>query len=393
MIKYINRNASKKISKYFTAFPAIALLGPRQCGKSTLANKMISENNNWIYLDLEKASDMRKLNDPELYFSSIGDKSVCLDEIQLRPKLFPELRSIIDIRKRNGQLLILGSASPAIIRQSSESLAGRIGFIELTPFTMSELYNEDDYSINNHWFKGGFPRSWLLNNELSNEWRDNFIKTYLERDIPSLGFNITSSQVHRLLKMIAHSQGQVFNASKLSESLGINRNSLKKWVDILSQTYMVRILLSYEGNLKKRLIKSPKVYIRDSGILHTLLEIDNFETLIGHPSFGSSWESMAIENIIAEYSKYTPSFYRSTNGAEIDLVLSKGTKKIAFEFKASTSPTVSKGFYYAIKDLEADQAFLVIPKGESYPIKKGITVISLEELLRANDSIKSGMQT
>lgn len=376
----IQRKLLDNLLMYLDSFPVVALLGPRQCGKSTLAKMMITESDKWVYLDLERPSDVTQISDPELYFNSIGSKNVCIDEVQLRPDLFPVLRSIVDEDNRNGKILLLGSASPELLRQGSETLAGRIGFLELSPFSLDELTKV--YDVRHHWLSGGYPRSVLSKSgDVAFIWLENYLKTYVERDLVNLGLKLTSSEVLRFLTMCAHSQGQLFNSSKFGESMSVARQTLTRWLDVLMQTFMVRKLEPYEANVKKRLVKTPKVFIRDSGILHALLRVHSFQELMGHPIFGSSWEGYAIENIISKFPRWDPTFYRTSNGAELDLILSKGLKKIAFEFKASVAPKLSRGFWSALEDVEPDFSWIVVPEGDSYPIADTVWVISLEDFL------------
>ncbi|RLE24171.1 MAG: ATPase [Acidobacteria bacterium] len=385
MQDYLTRQIENEIKESLKNFPVVAILGPRQCGKSTLAKKLISYFTSKIYLDLEKPSDLQKLEDPEFFLGLHSDKLVCLDEIQLKPDIFPVLRALIDENRKNGRFLILGSASRGLIKQSSESLAGRICYIELTPFFYKELQEnkfQQSNFITDFWNRGGFPDSLAASSDKSSfVWRENFIRTFLERDIPQLGFHIPARTLQRLWTMLAHNQGQLLNSSKLGESLGVSHTTIRKYIDLLSQTFMVRILEPYEVNIKKRLIKSPKVYIRDSGILHALLSIESLEELFGHPVFGSSWEGFALENILSYYKQYSPYFYRTSSKTEIDLILTKGTKRIAVEFKASKSPSLSKGFYQALKDLEIKQAWVIAPVEESYQLRKGINISNIKDFL------------
>lgn len=382
MKNYLNRHHFTKINALLAEFPVVAILGPRQCGKSTLAKHLLQNKEKTLYLDLEKPSDLKKLTDPELFFASQQDKLFCLDEIQRLAELFPFLRSFCDEQDRNELFLILGSASPKLLKQSSETLAGRIIYVELSPFLFSEASQEQSYAdLTKYWNRGGFPRSFLASNdEFSYEWRLSFIKTFLERDIPALDFNITNSTMQRLLIMLAHSQGQLVNYSKLGSSLGVSNHTVKSYVDLLSETFIVRILRPYLSNTKKRLVKSPKVYIRDTGILHSLLAIQTFTDLFSHPVFGSSWEGLAVENILVRYPKWKASFYRTSNGNEIDLILEKGIRKIAFEFKASKSPTLTKGFWFAIEDIKPDKTYIVAPVEDMYPIKENVFVCGLKHI-------------
>ena len=382
---YINRIIQTEIQERLNNFPAVAVLGPRQCGKTTLALEIVKGRKNAVYLDLEKPSDQRKLEDPELFFQLQKENLICLDEIQRRPELFPVLRSIIDERGSNGQILILGSASRDMIRQSSETLAGRIAYMELTPFMLSEIPvkdRKDPAEIMKLWFRGGFPRSFLAGSEKASfTWRENFIRTFLERDIPQLGFSIPALSMGRLWQMLAHIHGQVLNSSKLGESMGVSHTTVRKYLDLLSQTFMVRALPPFEANLKKRLVKSPKVFIRDSGILHSLLGINKADDLLGHPVYGASWEGFAMENILSQLPGWQAAFYRTSAGAEIDLVLTKGRKKIACEFKASTAPQVTRGFWNALDDLKISEAWIIGPVKEAYPIKKNVTTAPIDIFL------------
>jgi len=386
MQTYIKRKIHNEVAKALSFFPAVAILGPRQCGKSTLAHKIIETLKNSLFLDLERESDLRKLTEPELFLSKHSDKLVCLDEIQRKPDLFSTLRVLIDEDRRNGRFLILGSASRELLRQSSETLAGRICYLELTPFLLLEL--EKDKSKNYDIFKlllnGGFPESILAEtNEKSLLWRENFIRTFLERDIQLFGFNISSTTMLKLWKMIAHTHGQTLNYSKLASSLGITSPTVKNYIEILAETYMLRIMPPLETNLKKRLIKAPKVYIRDSGILHTLLEIENMDNLMGHPIFGASWEGFCIENILSSISnRWKASFYRTSSGNELDLILEKGKHRIALEFKASKAPIVTKGFWISLDELHILQGFIVAPVDSSYPLKENIQISTLKNTIQ-----------
>ena len=381
--KYISRQLEQELQECLLDFPAVALLGPRQCGKSTLAKALIEDRDDAIYLDLELPSDLRKLAEPELFFGAGRDKHFCLDEIQRIPELFAPLRSIIDANKRNGQFLLLGSASRELIKQSSESLAGRIAYLELTPFLLSEIAQSGHPNpLQTLWLRGGFPDSLLARNEkASRRWRENFIRTFLERDIPQLGFHIPANTIQRVWQMCAHNQGQLLNSSQLGSSLGVSHTTLRSYIDLLTQTFMLRVLQPYSANVKKRLVKSPKVYLRDTGILHSLLKIDSFDDLLGHPVFGASWETVVIENIIAAFPDWQPYFYRTAAGAEIDLLLIRGNQRIGIECKASKTPKVSRGFWNVLDDLDLQSAWVIAPVEESYPLQKNVTVTSLNIFL------------
>ena len=384
---YIHRNIETELRECLREFPAVAVLGPRQCGKSTLAQKIIAEMKDAVYLDLENPADLAKLQAPELFFNQYSDKLICLDEVQCLPEIFTQLRAIIDSRKRNNQFLFLGSASRDLIKQSSESLAGRIAYLELTPFLYSEVDSADAISRDAIWQRGGFPDSLLARSEQSSRrWRENFIRTFLERDIPQLGFRIPAPTLRKVWQMCAHNQGQLLNSSQLGSSLGVSHTTFRSYIDLLSETFMLRVLPPYAANLGKRLVKSPKVYLRDTGILHSLLAIDTFEDLMGHPILGQSWETFAMETIIAGFPDWESYFYRTASGVEIDLVLVRGSRKIAFEFKVSAAPTLTKGFWTGLEDLNIDQAWVIAPVKESYPIHDNVSVCPLSEI----HSYKSG---
>jgi predicted AAA+ superfamily ATPase len=381
---YIPRQLEHEIQECLQDFPVVALLGPRQCGKSTLAKALIKDKKDAVYLDLERPADLHKLSEPELFFAESEGKLFCLDEIQRIPELFAPLRSIVDTKSRNGQFLLLGSASRDLIQQSSESLAGRIAYLELSPLLFSEVAaTGHPYTLNELWVRGGFPDSLLSRTEKSSRrWRENFIRTFLERDIPQLGFHIPAKMIQRVWQMCAHNQGQLLNSSQLGSSLGVSHTTLRSYIDLLEQTFMVRVLQPFSANIKKRLVKSPKVYLRDSGILHTLLKIDDYSDLLGHPVFGASWETIVLENIIAAMPDWKPFFYRTAAGAEIDLLLIRGERRIAIECKASMTPGVTRGFWNALDDLNVESATIIAPVEESYPLKKNVTVSSLASFIK-----------
>lgn len=382
MHKLIDRLLEKTLLQYLTIFPSVAILGPRQCGKSTMVKYLIN-NQAAIYIDLQNQADLNKLTDPLLFFEANKDKIICLDEIQLIPELFSILRSVIDQNRKNGKFILLGSASRDLIQHSSESLAGRIGLLNLTPFLNNEINTLPNFNLNDFWMKGGFPDSYLAENELNSSiWRENYIKTYIERDIPQLGFQIPALQMRRLLTMCAHNQGQMLNASKLGESLGLTHPTIKRYIDLLEQTFILRTLMPYEANVKKRLVKSPKIYIRDTGILHQLLSIENYNDLLGNPIYGSSWESLVIENIIVNNPHWNAYFFRTSSGDELDLILEKGSKLIAIECKASAAPKVSKGFWNALEIIQPQKTYIIAPINDSYFIHENVVVCGLSEFLK-----------
>lgn len=348
--------------------PVTAILGPRQCGKTTLAKYIMQDFDNSIYLDLESLRDIRKLNDPETFFEDNSGKVICIDEIQRRPGLFPLLRSIVDRNKRNGQIILLGSASPDLLKQSSETLAGRISYIELTPFLLIEVGAEHFKQL---WLRGGYPGSYLVENEDdSYMWREDFIRTFLERDIPMLEKRYQLGNISRTWQMCAHLTGQTLNYSTLSSSLGVSGHTVKNYIDLLVKTSMIRLLPAYSSNLKKRLVKSPKLYLRDTGILHSLLEIESRNALLGNPAYGASWEAFSVEQILGTVKRWKGFFYRTSSGNEIDLILTRGGRKIAVEFKASSAPELTKGFYIAREDVIPDESWIVAPVKDSYTFDK-----------------------
>ena len=383
--EYIPRSLETEILDCLRDFPAVAVLGPRQCGKSTLAKALIRKIGKALYLDLENPSDLARLRDPELFLSVHADELVCLDEIQRLPEIFAPLRGIIDTRNRNGQFLILGSASRELLRQSSESLAGRIAYLELTPFLASEVIGKSpDCSYRRLWLRGGFPKSLLARDDRSSlRWRENFIRTFLERDIPQLGIRIPAPTLRRAWQMCAHNQGQLLNSSRLGSALGVSHTTLRSYLDRLSETYMLRLLPPFAANVKKRLVKAPKIYLRDTGILHALMAVDTYDDLLAHPVLGASWETLVIENLVASHPGWEPFFYRTAAGAEIDLVLVRGRRRIAVECKVSTSPTLSRGFWNALEDLESDEAWIVAPVEEGYPVAENVRVKGFSEACAA----------
>jgi len=382
---YIQRYLEPGITKSLQNFPITAVTGPRQCGKSTLVKHLLNAYPDYIYLDLERPSDLQKLEDAEWFLSSQKDKLICIDEIQRRPELFPLIRSLVDEWNRPGCFLILGSASRDLLKQSSESLAGRITYKRLTPFLWEEL--ENDCSVERYFSAGAFPRSLLSkNNEVSFEWRESFIMTFLERDLLQwAGF--TPKTMRRLWQMLAHVNGQTVNYTTLASSLGVTSATVKNYIDLLADTYMVEVVSPYISNLGKRLVKAPKVYISDSGITATLLGLRSFEELSGHPAFGSIWEQVVLSNLKGLYPQADFFYYRTTNGAEIDFVMKIHDSVFAIECKASYSPSLSKGNYLAIEDIASVHTFIVTPSQDSWSMKEKIDVVSLDELKNKIDIV------
>ena len=381
----IPRRSTRDINSRLGLFPAVALLGPRQVGKTTLA-RSIADGRESIYLDLENPHHIRKLADPLRYLSAHEKMLVVLDEIQRVPGLFEILRGIIDEGRRRGsgtgRFLMSGSASATFLRQSAESLAGRIAYLELCPIDVLELDSADPMRL---WVRGGFPPSLLQETENGSfTWREELIRTYLERDIPQLGPRIPATTLRRFWTMLAHSQGQVLNASRLARSLSVDGKTVARYLDLLVDLLLVRRLPPYLANLGKRLVKSPKIYVRDSGLLHALLGLVDMEALLSHPVAGNSWEGFVIENVVgAAPPRVQSSFYRTADGAEIDLVLELPRGEIwAVEVKSVNSPTLRRGFHSARRDIQPARSFAVYSGTERYPIADGIEAIGLGDLCR-----------
>ncbi len=384
----IDRNIRLKVEKALTRQAVVALIGPRQVGKTTLALEL-SKTQPSLYLDLESSRDRAKISMPELFFQEHENELVILDEIHRIPEIFPELRGIVDERrrkgKRNGQFLILGSAAIELLNQSSESLAGRIEYINMGPLNIGEVQDNME-SFNSLWLRGGFPDSFLAkDNEDSLSLRESFIQTYLERDVPMFAPRMPSETLRRLWTMLAHNQGSLLNASKLGSSLSVNYKTIISYIDLLADLLLVRRLMPYFPNVSKRLVKAPKIYVRDSGLLHALLNIKNMDDLLGHPVVGTSWEGFIIENILSNLPNGVQAFfYRTQAGSEIDLVLDLGNKKglWAIEIKRGLSPKVEKGFRIALDDLKPNKAFIVYSGEDAYPLSDDITAIGLVDLIK-----------
>lgn len=364
---------------------AVALIGPRQVGKTTLA-LALGKNLPSLYLDLENPGDRQKLTEPVLFLSRYEDQLVILDEIHRTPELFQSLRGIIDSGRRSGRrtgrFLLLGSASIELLRQSGESLAGRIAYVDMTPLDVLEVVDESS-KLFDLWIRGGFPDSFLADDDASSlALRRDFIRTYLERDIPMFGPRLPAQTMERLWTMLAHAQGTLLNASRLAASLGVSSQTVTRYIDLLADLLLVRRLSPFHANLGKRLVKSPKVYVRDSGLLHALLDISDYNELAGHPVAGASWEGFVIENILAVAPIRTQaSFFRTAAGAEIDLLLRlPGGELWAVEIKNSLSPRLEKGFHLAHADLKPSRAFVVYPGKDRYPVNKNVDAISLLEI-------------
>jgi len=384
----ISRCLEGEVCRGLANFPVVAILGPRQVGKTTLAFEIAKHTERkTIYLDLERDSDRSKLDEAELYLARHTGKLVIIDEIQRRAELFPLLRSLVDERIRAGQraghFLVLGSASRDLLRQSSESLAGRIAYLELKPFSLVELAGQG-LPLNRLWLRGGFPESTLASSDAASwDWRTNFISTYVERDIPVLGLRLPAEQVRRFWSMLALGQGNTLNQARLAGSLGVSGHTVRHYLDVLTDLYMVRQLQSWSGNTAKRLVRSPKVYVRDSGFVHRLASIPDMETLLGHPLCGDSWEGFVIENVLTHMpDRWQASFYRTSAQAEVDLVLEGPRRQvIAVEVKRTLTPKVSKGFRLGCEEVRATSRFYAIPVGEPHPIGHDTEAVALPDLV------------
>jgi predicted AAA+ superfamily ATPase len=377
------RLADLQLTQLLSQFPAVTLLGPRQTGKTTLATAQKESSPSGLYLDLELPSAQRQLDDPEAFFMAHPKQLVILDEVQRMPGVFSILRGVIDQRRRNGessgQFLLLGSASGVLLQQSSESLAGRVAQIELTPFQAREVLPTPSTpgDINSLWVRGGFPLSWLApDDDASLAWREAFISTYLEKDIPALGPRIPATTLRRLWTMLAHNQGGLLDQSKLASALGISGQTVGRYIDLLCDLMLVRRLPAWSGNLGKRLVRAPKVYVRDSGLVHALLGLGHLDAVLGHPVAGASWEGFVVEQLINAAPTALASFYRTSNGAEVDLVLEfRNGQTWVMEIKRSSAPTVSRGFYTAATDLGAARKLLIAPVEQPYSMKEGVEVL------------------
>ena len=393
----MDRRLFEKVNQRLELMPAVAILGPHQAGKTTLAMQ-IADKQPSLYLDLQLESDRARLDDPGPYLKEHRDKLIILDEIHRIPELFSTLRAVIDANRRAGkrhaQFVIVGSASPELLRQSSESLAGRLAYTELHGIDLLEAHptspenagdQTDRYTaiLNRLWTRGGFPDSFLASSDRNSLlWRRDFITTYLQRDIPDLGPAIASETLRRFWTMLAHLSGGLLNRSTLARSLDVNSTTVSRYLDLMVDLLLVRQLKPWHGNLGKRLVKSPKVYLRDTGILHALLAIDSREQLLGHPKLGDSFEGFVIEQLLSVTpSDTTSSFYRTSAGAEIDLILEFGLQRWAVEIKHSSAPSPSRGFHEGCRDIQATRQIVVYPGMETYTIRNGVEVLPITQLM------------
>lgn len=391
----IKRLTSKLFLKKINTFPIISLLGPRQCGKTTLIRSIFP---NWKYLDLERPSDFTPLSEDIEARIKYLNHQIIFDEAQQLPALFPVLRSLIDEKRElNGQFILLGSASPNLIKQISESLAGRTTFIELTPFLYKEVVEHNEKtSIEKLWFQGGFPNAFLSDDcDLLHDWLESYTRTYIERDLAALGINVSGQQMRKLWTMLAHSNCSVWNASKFAASMGVNYQTINRYAEILEQTYLVRKLPPYFINIKKRLIKSPKIIFRDTGLLHYFLGIYNFDQLQSHPIRGASWESFIIEQLIALFNIYLPNsrfyFWRTSGGAEVDLLVESRGKIIPFEIKLHSAPSKNmiKGLHSCMSDLKTKNGYIIYPGEDMYSLGQNISVVPAKKILLDKDYLVS----
>ncbi len=381
----IQREITKKLQSVIAQVPAVVLLGARQVGKTTLA-KTIAKCIDSIYLDLEAPEDLFKLSDPSSFLSTHADKLVILDEIQRIPDLFPVLRGVIDKNRergrRSGQFLLLGSASMDLMHQSSESLAGRISYLEMSGLSLIEVHDQQK-ERQALWLRGGFPDSYLAVDDLAMDWLENLIRTYLERDIPQMGFRVPAARLRRLWTMLAHLQGETVNHSKLASNLEVNAKTVTHYIDILVDLLLVRRLEPWHTNVKKRLVKSPRFYVRDSGILHRLLGINGYDSLLSNPVLGKSWEGFVIENIHSVLPSHSETyFYRTVAGAEIDLVIKMPSSEIwAIEIRYGIAPKLGKHYSKTCDDVGARYKYILYGGEDEFPVGDDVYVISLHKLM------------
>lgn len=368
----ISRQIAPELATALATFPVVALIGPRQVGKTTLAREFASRHPDTEYLDLERPSDLARLRDPELYLASRADRLVILDEVQRVPELFPVLRALVDAKRKPGRFLLLGSAAPELINRSAESLAGRIRYLEMQPLLLAEAAG----NLASLWLRGGFPDSFLATDDATSfAWREAFIRTFLERDIPALGFRMPAHTVRRFWQMLAHWHGQLWNASSLAQSMDCSPPAASRYLDLLCDAFVARRLMPWHANVGKRLVKSPRIYLRDSGLLHTLLNLRTTNELEGHPALGASWEGFVIEQVLAAAKPVEYGFYRTAAGAEIDLVMTLPghSKPVAVEIKYSAAPKPARGFWQALDDLGIEKAFVIHSGHEAYPLEARVT--------------------
>ena len=382
----IDRHFSGRLRTLLKTFPIVCVMGPRQSGKTTFIREVLPQ---WKYMDLERPSDYIRLSgDPEDALKRLKEHFI-LDEAQQIPLLFPVLRSFVDQRrKKNGQLVLLGSASLSLIKQISETLAGRAGFLDITPFHWNELQGRKKVTLETLWYRGGFPDAFLISSDKKRiDWFDAYTRTFIERDLTALGINISAPQMRKLWTMLAHVNGAVWNASQLASSLGVSFHTINRYTDILEQTFLIRKLPPYFANIGKRVVKSPKVYFRDTGLLHYFLGIHESKALPVHPARGASWEGFVIEQVISAFQLVSPGsqafYWRTAAGAEVDLLIKRGERLIPLEIKLHSSPSRRDvpGLVSCMKDLKLNRGYVLYPGEEEYSIGEGITVVSTERLI------------
>jgi len=385
--EYISR-----IKSLLKTFPAVGIIGSRQVGKTTLVKEILKEISG-EYLDLESDLDQIKLTDPGLYLRSREDRCVVLDEMHNNPELFPLLRSLIDENKQSGRFLLLGSASPDLLRKSAESLAGRIAYLELPPFRLNEVGKDNQEKL---WIRGGLPLSYLSGSDnISLEWRRQFIRNYVDRDLPILGLTTDRRILRNFFRILAATTGQVWNASQMAKSLGVTAPTIRKYLDYADHTFLIRILEPFHRNVKKRLIKSPKVYFKDSGILHAFLNIPDMDALEGNPILGFSWEGFVVQQIAVRLKEdFEFYFYRTQDHAEIDLLLVKSGKPVTgIEIKYSNAPKLTKGLLNSIGDLKTAKNYIITPSSDHFPVHEKVDVISLNKFLETETKHFSGIDS
>ena len=390
-----------RVLRSFRVHPAVALVGPRQCGKTTLARMIAAQEEGVTHFDLERTVDQRKLKTPELTLAPLRGL-VIIDEIQRAPHLFETLRVLLDRRDATTRFLLLGSASPSLTRGAAETLAGRVGLVDLSGFDLDEIQGHTNSNAPQFWRKlwirGGFPRSFLAPDAPGSVlWRESFVRTFLERDIPQFGISMPAASLHRFWTMVAHYHGQTWNAAEFARSIGAGQTTARRYLDVLSDTQVVRILNPWHENLKKRQVKSPKIYVRDTGLLHSLLELESFSALSGHPKAGASFEGFGVEQVLSYVNPRRAHFWATHGGAELDLLIALGAKRYGFEFKYSDAPGSTRSMRIAMRDLSLEKLWIVYPGIERYAVDSEITVLPIRDVpillgdleLSASDSVDS----
>lgn len=376
-MKLLPRLLENRVEARLAESPVVGLLGPRQCGKTTLAGRILSRRPDAVRLDLERPSDLAKLADPEFFLSRHRDRLVCIDEVQRRPDLFPVLRALCDETGTNGRFLLLGSASRDLLRQSSETLAGRIAYLRLTPFLFSET---PGVPLPARLWRGGFPRSVLAaTDEASLDWRESFVQTFLERDL-MLWEGFAPGTMRRLWTMLAHDNGETANYTRLGGSLGVSDHTVRRYVDLLQGAFMADVVPPFVSNLGKRLVKAPKVYLSDTGVTAALLGVRSFDELYAHPGFGHLWEQFVLAQLRGHFPDAEIFFYRTSNGTEVDFVLRRRGRTVAVECKASSAPAITRGNTLALDDIRPDRAFVAAPVAASYPLSPVWSVLAPADL-------------